>query len=64
MFGAVTAITCRSDQMPDNTPMNGYEKHSRDYGGPPPGWGTDLLMIVVVGLIAAPAVLRLIEFFK
>lgn len=44
--------------------MNGYEKHSRDYGGPPPGWGTDLLMVVVVALVAVPVVLRVIGFFK
>lgn len=44
--------------------MNGYEKHSRDYGGPPPGWGTNLLMIGVVALIAVPVILRVIGFFE
>ena len=44
--------------------MNGYEKHSRDYGGPLPGWGTVLLLIIIVGLIVVPAALRLIGFFK
>jgi hypothetical protein len=31
--------------------MNGYEKHSNDYGGPKPGWGT---VIFAVALVAIP----------
>ena len=31
--------------------MNGYEKHSKDYGGPPPGWGTKLMIIGVATII-------------
>jgi len=30
--------------------MNGYEKHSDDYGGPEPGWGT-WVMVAVIGVI-------------
>ena len=38
--------------------MNGYEKHSDDYGGPNPGWGTlalitALVVVLVIGLAIA-----------
>lgn len=31
--------------------MNGYERHSDDYGGPPTGWGTRLMIALVIGAI-------------
>ena len=32
--------------------MNGYEKHSSDYGGPTPGWGTLVLTVTLVAILA------------
>jgi len=32
--------------------MNGYEKYSDDYGGPPPGWGTKALAIICGAVLA------------
>ncbi len=33
--------------------MNGYEKYSRDYGGPPPGWGDRVLTVILLLLAIA-----------
>lgn len=40
--------------------MNGYEKHSKDYGGRPPGWGTVAMIVIVVGVIVGLVVSRLV----
>jgi hypothetical protein len=40
--------------------MNGYEKHSKDYGGPPPGWGTVALIVIIVGGLVGLVVSRLL----
>lgn len=39
--------------------MNGYERHSRDYGGPPVGWGSWLILGVIIGVVASYLVLGL-----
>lgn len=33
--------------------MNGYERFSDDYGGPPAGWGTWLMLAIMVGTVMA-----------
>jgi hypothetical protein len=40
--------------------MNGYEKHSKDYGGPPPGWATVMFAIALVAVIVGSIMLKLI----
>ena len=42
--------------------MNGYERHSKDYGGPPVGWATRLMVIVVIGIVAGSAIIGLWRF--
>ena len=39
--------------------MNGYERNSEDYGGPPVGWGTWLILVVMIGAVVMSVIVGL-----
>lgn len=39
--------------------MNGYERNSEDYRGPPVGWGTWLMLAAMIGAVVVLVIVGL-----